>query len=179
MRYLTGAAETANHIAELALIVSSLAAFFALLAAAFTAWQAITMHLERTKPRPAAFAFLPATQGQPRLIKNEGGSAAHSIKVLAWGVPLTRKDRRTALRIVRDDVNRHYGSPGEPITGAVVDGSLAAGERAPLRGVGSQAEMMGPPRQNGVGGLDLMYSPALVCWQDGENRQRHDWVPLR
>ncbi|WP_156153113.1 hypothetical protein [Microbacterium oxydans] len=179
MRNMTDAAETANHIAELALVVSSLAAFFALLAAAFTGWQAIILHLERTKPRPAAFAFLPAAQGQPRLIKNEGGSAAHSIQVFAWGVPLARKDRRAALRIVRNGVKRRYESPGEPITGAVVDGSLAAGEHAPLRGTGPRAEMVGPPRQHGVGGLDLMYSPALVCWQDGENRQRHDWVPLR
>lgn len=175
----TDPADTANAIANSALTVSVVAGIFAFLAAGFAAWQAVTMHLERTKPRPAALTFLPAQPGETRLLKNEGGSAAHELRIFAWGVPLLRrKYRRRALRNIRSGRRDRYKHPGAPIAIGKVAGSLSVGATAPMLGV-EQAEMFDPPSGIGTGGLDLLYSPALLIWKDSDNRERRDWVPLR
>jgi hypothetical protein len=179
MHSISDPAETANVIASWALGVSILAAMVALIAAAFAGWQAVTMHLERTKRRRAALVLLPAKPGKPRTITNEGGSAAHAIRLLVWGTPSTPRKRREAVRrLARNQTPKRMG---EPIAGGKVRGSLAAGAVARLEGFGPHAEMFGPPNPvPGVSsGIDILYRPALAYWTDSRGKQLREWIEIR
>jgi hypothetical protein len=171
--------ESAKLLAQWSLVVAIFAAVVSLLAAGFAGWQAVTAHLDRTRPRPAALVLPPAKQGEPRTIKNEGGSAAHSVHIVVWGTPSTRWKRREAVRALLRGESRAPRLLGEPIAGGRVNGSLPAGETTVIDGFGPGGEMFGPPAKIGVGGIDLMYSPALATWKDFEGKARHAWIQIR
>lgn len=165
------AAQAANTIATWALVVSVLAALF-------TGWQALTTHLEHRRARSAALVMPRAEPGTPRTIKNEGGSAAHSVHIYVWGVPMgSARRRRHILRRMRRNQRPRIG---EPVTGGKVSGSLPAGETAPIDGIGPQAAMFGPLGGGpGRSGLDILYSPGLATWVDRRGKQRLAWIEIR
>lgn len=165
------AAQTANVIATWALIV-------AIAAAIFTGWQALTMHLERQHTRTASLVMPVAAPGAPRTIKNEGGSAAHGVQVLVWGVPTTPWSRWRVHRSLSIDKTPHIG---DAITGGHVRGSIPAGETVTIEGFGPRAEMFGPPSEVlGVArNLEVLHSPAYVRWRDTRGKLRHRWIDIR
>ena len=184
MTYLITPAETANTISSLALGVAAAALLVSIFAAGFTGWQAVTMHLERTRPRPAALVLPPAEPGKPRTIKNEGGSAAHSVQVFVWGTPTNRRMRRGAYRIVNSNPPAEpakYRFPGEPVTAGQVRGSIPAGETVVIEGYGPRKEIFDPPK--GIPGvashLEILYGPALAFWTDSRGKRRHAWIEIR
>jgi hypothetical protein len=173
------APETANALAGWALVISLIAVGISLIAAGFAGWQAITAHLDRTRPRPAALVMPRAKPGKVRTIHNEGGSAAHAVKLLIWGSPSSALDRREAVwKLKRGKTPERMG---EPITGGKVAGSIPAGATVPIEGFGPRGEMFGPP--DGTPGvatnLEVLYSPALAYWTDTRGKPQRAWIEIR
>lgn len=175
----TQAADTANTIATSALIVAVIAAAFSLAAAIFTGWQAVTAHLARTRLPPAIWIFLPADNGEARLLRNDGGSPAHDVRVFVWGHPLSKRGRREAAAHFKTKKDHAPKLLGEPVTGARIKGTMAIGEAAPLEGVGPRREMFAPKQANRGSGVDILYTPALVLWTDYRGKKQAQWVETR
>lgn len=92
-------------------LVSWAALVVAIAAAGFTAWQAVTAHLQRTRPRPASWAMEIVKKGARTtwMLHNTGGSTATDVRlsVTARKSSVAAPSRRT----VRGGVC----SPGEAI----------------------------------------------------------------
>jgi hypothetical protein len=70
-------------------------------AAAFTGWQAITAHLERTRPKPAALSLVDASPYWE--VENSGGSLATGVR-LTFTYELDPRRGETAEARVRGDI---------------------------------------------------------------------------
>jgi hypothetical protein len=66
---------------QVALVLSIVALGVSVVAAVFTGWQAVTAHLQRTRPRGASFTLAkPARIGEDWRLTNTGGSTATDIR---------------------------------------------------------------------------------------------------
>lgn len=171
-------ADAANQIAGWALGVAMFAAIVSLAAAGFSAWQAITAHLARTRLPPAVWAFEAPTLKQRRRILNVGGSPAANVMVLVWYEAF---DRRTQRAIVRDykQLRGRRARPHTPFASAKAIGPVPPGGSAELAGFGPRAELFGrfdgsPERSI----LSVLGAPVLVIWDDYRGQHQAQWVFL-
>lgn len=173
-------ADTANTIATWALIVAIGAGAVSIIAAGFTGWQAWTAHLERTRPRPAAWSFEYPTESDvylsPWKIHNTGGSAASDVSVeIKMAVDVPEKAQRPVFRataVIHPGTSAVLvGSEGrvDPRVDWVFNPKLD-GTAQYTRADASNAPEAPP--------LKLIEGRAIVRWRDWSGRERAQHVAL-
>lgn len=160
----------------LALIVAVIALAISIIAAGFTGWEAVTAHLSRTRPRPAAWVVSYRRSDEAWLLHNVGGSVASFVRI------------RIEFPISREGGNL------DPYRSASVDSPVHPGQEALVQWnakVVDPQELCVPSAKGGKSwrplkegedlsdGRYLIAEKARVTWHDYRGRERFTDVRLR
>jgi len=149
-------------------VVLSIAALAVSVAAAgFTAWQAVTAHLERTRPKPAVLTLL--KDGVDWMIENGGGSTASRV-TLTFTYEYQERRGETVTAGVHGDVPAGQRRK--------VDDSSDRGGRFIVEGTMVREGSKGRRPKPGERGHRILAERVRVDWTDYRGKRRVSTVLL-
>lgn len=150
------------------LLVSIAALVISLGAAGFSGWQAVTAHLERTRPKPAALSLV---RNDPYWeVENSGGSLATGIR-LTFTYELAKRRGEKAVATVRGDVpagqRRRVSDLNERGAHFIVAGRHARNADGRMSRVG-----------DGEPGVRILAERVRVDWVDYQGKHKSSMIRL-